>query len=170
MKLFKLALKCAIFSLVLTSLMPAMAAENTSNPLDTYQSSFENYRPLADERLADWKTINSPSKDSNHAGHSMPSMRHEMNNMAPLKEGDIKKVMPSMDSSQENNMKSMNHSHKHDDMTIPSKSIDHHDMKPMSDNKDASMQDMHHSDMTKMEHHQSEQHDGQAKGGKHEYK
>ena len=79
MKTFNNALHRAyffIFYLTLSLLTPALAAENTSVLIDTYQSSFEGYQPLTDERLADWKTINAQANSNEHAGHSMDGMDH----------------------------------------------------------------------------------------------
>ena len=95
-----------IASLVLASPAPAIAVENTSNQVSTYQSSFDDYKPLADESVADWKTINA---QSNGSGHAMHGMQHEMSpeQMANM---PMDKVPPAMEMMGHSKMPEMGHS------------------------------------------------------------
>ena len=81
MKLINLALHSACLltcSLVLTATAPVMAADTTTQETKTYQSSFDDYKPLSEDSLSDWKSINVPSNGGGHAGHSMVGMQHKM--------------------------------------------------------------------------------------------
>ncbi len=79
MKVLNVALYRAyffIFYLAFILITPAVAADNVSELINTYQSSFDDYKPFTDESLADWKTINAQSNSNEHAGHSMAGTDH----------------------------------------------------------------------------------------------
>jgi len=155
MKLFNLALPSAClftFSLVFASLPPAMAADATTEETNTYQSSFDDYKPLADDSLADWKTINTQSSGSGHAGHSMHGMQHQMSpeqmaNM-PVPANEKTPAMKGMDHSQMKRdnamapMEGMDHS--------KMSGMDHGEMKAMPSNEKPAMQHMDHTQMQGM--------------------
>ena len=166
MKLINLAL--LILSLGIGTSTPLWAAE-ASQETNTYQSSLDDYKPLSDDNLSDWKSINVPSNGGGHAGHSMAGMQHKMTPEQMAKMSSDSKEMPSMagmdHSSMEgmektapDNMKGMDHSQmKHDHNMAPmpgmdhSKiaSMDHDNMKSMPDSKSA-MQPMKKEDMPEM--------------------
>ena len=181
MKLFYLALRSAFLStcyLVLVSFAPVMAADSVTQETSTYQSSFDDYNPLSDDSLSDWKSINVPSNGGGHAGHSMAGMQHkmspeqmanmpsdskEMSGMEGMNHGsmeDMKKMSP-------DNMKGMDHSQmKHDHAVAPMAEMDHSKMvgmnqdniKSMSDSKSA-MQPMKKEAMPEMSHDEMAGHD-----------
>ena len=148
MKLFYLALRSAFLStcyLVLVSFAPVMAADSVTQETSTYQSSFDDYNPLSDDSLSDWKSINVPSNGGGHAGHSMAGMQHKM---SPEQMAN----MPS-DSKEMSGMEGMNHGSMEgmkkmspDNM----KGMDHSQMK--HDHAMAPMVEMDHSKMAGMEH------------------
>lgn len=61
MKLFNLSL--FILSLAIGTSTPVLAADppQEANP---YQSTFDGYKPLSDDNLSDWTSINAPSIDT----------------------------------------------------------------------------------------------------------
>ncbi len=175
MKLFNLSL--FILSLGIGTFTPLWAAD-ASQEANTYQSSFDGYKPLSDDNLSDWKSINVPSNDSGHAGHSMSGMQNEMTpeqmaNMPsdsremPAMEGMDHSSMQGMEKAAPDNMKGMDHSQmKHDHAMAPMAGMDHskmagmgHDnMKSMPDSKSA-MQSMKKEDMPEMSHDEMAGHD-----------
>lgn len=174
MKLFNLSL---FISLVIGLYTPAFAAD-APQETNTYQSSFDDYKPLSDDNLSDWKSINVPSKGGGHAGHSMAGMQHKMTpeQMADMPadskdmsamEGMDHNSMEGMDKTAPDNMKGMDHSQmKHDHAMAPMAKMDHskmagmdHDnMKSMPDSKSA-MQPMKKEDMPEMNHDEMAGHD-----------
>ncbi len=161
MKLFNLfpsgkALLCAsllTFLFALTS-FSSMAAEESAN----YQSPFDDYKPLSDDNLSDWKSINVPSNGSGHAGHSMSGMQHEMTPEQMANMSSDSKEMSGMEDMDHSSMEGMDHGQmKHDKTMAPMAGIDHskmagmdHDnMKSMSDSKPA-MQPIKKEDMPEM--------------------
>ena len=177
MKLFNLAL--FILSLGIGTTTPTWAADAPQEN-NTYQSSFDGYKPLSEDNLSDWKSINVPSNGGDHAGHSMTGMQHKMTpeqmaNMAsdskemPAMEGMDHSNMPGMDKAAPDNMKGMDHSQmKHDHAMSPMAGMDHSkmagmemdhgSMKSMSGNK-PSMQPMKKEDMPEMNHDDMAGHD-----------
>ena len=181
MKLFYLALRSAFLNtcyLVLVSFAPVMAADSVTQETSTYQSSFDDYNPLSDDSLSDWKSINVPSNGGGHAGHSMAGMQHnmtpeqmakmpsdskEMSGMEGMNHGSMegmKKMSP-------DNMKGMDHSQmKQDHAMAPMAEMDHSkmvgmnqdNMKSMSDSKSA-MQPIKKEAMPEMSHNEMAGHD-----------
>ncbi len=179
MKLFNLAPRSAcllVCSLAIGWLSPAIAAEATVPETNSYQSSFDDYKPLADDSLADWKTVNTQSNGSGHAGHPMSGMQHQMSpeqmaNMPSGKEAPANKSMSEMESMNHSGMegmkkmppdcmKDMDHSQMdHDHSVAPMTEMNHskmagmgHDnMKPMPASKPA-MRPMKKEDMPEMNH------------------
>lgn len=168
MKLFYLALRSAFLStcyLVLVSFAPVMAANSATQETSAYQSSFDGYKPLSDDNLSDWKSINVPSNGGGHVGHSMAGMQHKMSPEQMAKIPSDSKEIPSMKgmdhSSMEgikkmapDNMKAMDHSQ-----------IDYYNMKSTPDSKSA-MQPMQKEDMPEMNHDEMAGHDHGGSGMK----
>ena len=179
MKLINLALHSACLltcSLVLTATAPVMAADTTTQETKTYQSSFDDYKPLSEDNLSDWNSINVPSNGSGHAGHSMAGMQHKMTpeqmaNMPsdskemPAMEGMDHSGMEGMGKTAPGNMKGMDHRQmKQDTVMPPMAGMDHSkmagmkqdNMKSMADNKPTiskempAMAGMDHSSMEGM--------------------
>ena len=148
MTLFKPALYRACFvicSLVIASLSQAMAAEATVQETSPYQSSFDDYKPLADDSLADWKTINTQSNGSGHASHSMSGMHHQMSSEQMANMSSTDKEMPAMEG--------MDHSQmKHDHTMAPMEGMDHAKMSGMNH---AQTEEMNHDTMTNHDHSKS---------------
>ena len=176
MKLFNLAL--FILSLAVGTSSPLWAAD-ASQENNTYQSSFDDYKPLSEDNLSDWKSINVPSNEGGHAGHSMAGMQHNMTpeqmaNMAsdkkmPEMEGMDHTSMAGMDKATPDSMKGMDHSQMKHDPAMPSMAgmdhskmagmeMDHGSMKSMSGNKPV-MQPMKKEDMPEMNHDEMAGHD-----------
>lgn len=175
MKLFNLAL--FTLSLVIGTTTPIWAADAPQEN-NTYQSSFDGYKPLSEDNLSDWKSINVPSNGGGHAGHSMVGMQHKMTpeqmaNMAsdsnemPAMEGMDHSSMAGMDKAAPDNMKGMDHSQmKHDHAMAPMAGMDHskmagmemESMKSMSESKSA-MQPMKKEAMPEMNHDEMAGHD-----------
>lgn len=175
MKLFNLSL--IILSLGIGISSPLWAADASQEP-NTYQSSLDDYKPLSDDNLSDWKSINVPSNDGGHAEHSMAGMQHEMTpaqmaNMPsdgkelPAMEGMDHSSMGGIDKTPPDNMKGMDHSQmKHDHAMAPKAGVDHskmagmdHDnMKSMPDSK-STMQPMKKEAMPAMNHDDMPGHD-----------
>ena len=174
MKLINLALHSACLltcSLVLTATAPVMAADTTTQETKTYQSSFDDYKPLSEDNLSDWKSINVPSNGSGHAGHSMAGMQHKMTpeqmaNMPshskemPAMEGMDHSGMEGMGKTAPDNMKGMDHRQMKPDQTMaPMAGMDHSKMvgmdqgnrKPLPNSKSA-MQPMKKENMPQMNH------------------
>ena len=172
MKLFNLSL--FILSLAIGTSAQVFAAD-ASQESATYQSSFDDYKPLSDDNLSDWKSINTPSNGGGHAGHSMAGMQHKMspqqmeNMSSDNKEMPEMEGMESMDHSSMTGMPDMNqgsmkgkdHSQmKHDPTMASMEAMDHskmdgmsHDeMKAMPSNAAPAMQRMDHAQMEKMNH------------------
>ncbi len=169
MKLFNLSL---FISLALGLCSSAFAAD-TPQETNTYQSSFDDYKPLSDDSLSDWKSINVPANGGGHTGHSMVGMQHKMTpeqmaNMAsdnkemPAMEGMDHSNMAGMADMNQGSMKGMDHSQmKHDHAMAPMAGMDHSkmagmdmdhgSMKSMSDNKPA-MQPMKKDEMPGLSH------------------
>lgn len=73
--LFCASLLTVLFALTSFS---SIAAEEAAN----YQSPFADYKSLADDSLADWKTLHAQPDGGEHAGHYMHGMDHgDMNAM-----------------------------------------------------------------------------------------
>ncbi len=180
MKLINLALHSAYLltcSLVLTAIAPVVAADKTTQETKTYQSSFDDYKPLSEDNLSDWKSINIPSNGGGHAGHSMAGMQHKMTpeqmaNMPsdskeiPAMEGMDHSGMEGMGKTASDNMKGMDHSQMKSDQTMaPMAGMDHSKMAGMkhgnmnstSDNKLA-LPPMKNGDMTEMNHDETTEH------------
>lgn len=174
MKLFNLAL--FILSLGIGT-STALWAADASQETNTYQSSFDGYKPLSDDNLSDWKSINVPSSGGGHAGHSMAGMQHDMTpeqmaNMPsdskemPAMEGMDHSSMPGMDKAAPDKMQGMDHSQMKHDHAAPIAGMDHskmagmdHDnMKSMSDSKSA-MSPMKKEAMPEMSHDEMAGHD-----------
>ena len=176
MKLFNLAL--FILSLGIGTSTPLWAAD-ASQETNTYQSSFDGYKPLSEDNLSDWKSINVPSNGGGHAGHSMAGMQHSMTpeQMANMPsdskemtemEGMDHSSMAGMDKAAPDDMKGMDHSQmKHDHTMAPMAGMDHskmagmdHDsMKSMPDSRSAmppmkkeAMPEMNHDEMAGDDH------------------
>lgn len=181
MKLINLALHSACLltcSLVLTATAPVMAADTTTQETKTYQSSFDDYKPLSEDSLSDWKSINVPSNGGGHAGHSMVGMQHkmppeQMANMPsdskemPIMEGMNHSGMEGMKKTAPDNMKGMDHSQmKQDHEMPPMAGMDHSKMagmnqgniKPLPNSKSA-MQPMKKENMLQMNHDEMAGHD-----------
>ena len=143
MKLFNLSL--FIISLGIATSTPLWAAD-ASQETNTYQSSFDDYKPLSEDNLSDWKSINVPSKDGGHAGHSMAGMQHEMTPEQMANMPADGKEMPAMEGMDHSSMEGMK-------KTPPDnmKGMDHDNMKPLPDSKSA-MQPMKKEDMPEMNH------------------
>ena len=175
MKLFNLSL--FILSLGIGTFTPLWAADD-SQETNTYQSSFDGYKPLSDDKMSDWKSLNVPSKGSGHAGHSMAGMQH---NMTPEQMANMppdSKEMPDMAGMDHSNMqgmekaspdktKGMDHSQmKQDNAMQPMAGMDHskmtgmdhNNMKSMSDSK-SEMQPMKKEEMPEIDHSQMSGHD-----------
>lgn len=164
MKLFNIALRSACLvtcSIVLASIAPVMAAEGTTQETGNYQSSFDDYKPLADDRVADWKTINDQSNGSGHAGHSMQGMQHQMTPEQMTNMSPADKEMPAMEGMDHSDMKAMDHSQmKHDHTMAPMDGMDHskmagmnhNEMMAMPSNPATAMQPMDHAQMQEMSH------------------
>lgn len=133
MKLFNLSL--FILSLGIGISAPVWSADA---PQETtiYQSSFDDYKPLSEDNLSDWKSINVPSNGGGHAGHSMAGMQHSMTpeQMANMPsdskemstmEGMDHSSMEGMKKAAPDNMKGMDHSQmKHDHAMPPMSGMD----------------------------------------------
>ena len=181
MKLINLALHSACLltcSLVLTATAPVMAADTTTQETKTYQSSFDDYKPLSEDNLSDWKSINVPSNGGGHAGHSMAGMQHKMTpeqmaNMPsdskemPAMEGMDHSGMEGMGKTAPDNMKGMDHRQMKPDQTMaPMAGMDHSKMvgmdqgnrKPLPNSKSA-MQPMKKENMPQMNHDEMAGHD-----------
>ncbi len=173
MKLFNIALFVVSLSSGTTTPIWAADAPQENN---TYQSSFNNYKPLSEDNLSDWTSINRPSNGGEHAGHSMAGMKHKMtpeqmaniatesHEMAPM-EG-----MPNMNKAAPEGMQGMDHSQmKHDSAMAPmlgmdhskmaGMEMDHASMKSMSDSKSQiqpmkkeAMPEMNHEEMPMRDH------------------
>ena len=177
MKLFNLPL--FILSLGIGSTTPTWAADTTQET-NTYQSSFDGYKPLSEDNLSDWKSINMPSNGGGHTGQSMAGMQHKMTpeqmaNMAsdsnemPAMEGMDHGSMVGKDKAAPDNMKGMDHSQmKHDSAMAPmagmdhskmaGMEMDHESMKSMSGNKPV-MQSIKKEDTPEMNHDEMAEHD-----------
>lgn len=189
MKLFYLALRSAFLStcyLVLVSVAPVMAADSATQETSAYQSSFDGYKPLSDENLSDWKSINVPSNGGGHAGHSMAGMPHKMSPEQMAKMPSESKEMSGMEGMNHGSMegmkkmapdtmKGMDHSQmKQDNAMAPMAEMDHSkmvgmsqdNMKSLSDSKSA-MQPMKKEAMPEMSHDEMAGHDhgGSDHGG-----
>ena len=150
MKLLYLALHSAFLStcyLVLVSFAPVMAADSVTQETSTYQSSFDDYNPLSDDSLSDWKSINVPSNGGGHAGHSMAGMQHKMSPDQMANMPSDSKEMSGMEGGSMEGMKKMSP----DNM----KGMDHSQMK--QDHAMAPMAEMDHSKMAGMEHKMSQE-------------
>ncbi len=181
MKLFFIALRSAFLStcyFASVCFAPVMAADSATQETSRYQSSFDDYKPLSDENLSDWKSINVPSNGSGHAGHAMPGMQHEMtpekmaNTASDSKEMSVMKgmnhnSMEGMDKTAPDNMKGMDHNQmKHDHAVAPMAEVDHSKMEGMNqdnmksrlDSKSA-MQPMKKQAMPEMNHNKMAGHD-----------
>ena len=148
MKLFNLALHSACLltcSLGLTATAPVMAADTTTQETKTYQSSFDDYKPLSEDNLSDWKSINVPSNGGGHAGHSMVGIQHKMTPEQMANMPSDSKEMPAMEGMDHSGMEGMKKTDP-DNM----KGMDHSQMKP--DQTMAPMAGMDHSKMEGMEH------------------
>ena len=121
MKLFNLSL--FILSLCILTSTPLWAAD-ASQETNTYQSSFDGYKPLSDDNLSDWKSINVPSSGGGHAGHSMAGMQHKMTPEQMANMPSDSKEMPAMEGMDHSGMEGMG-------KTAPEnmKSMDHRQMK-----------------------------------------
>ena len=177
MKLFNLSLFILSLAIGVSSSVRAADAHQETN---TYQSSFDDYKPLSDDNLSDWKAINVPSNGGGHAGHSMAGMQHNMTpeqmaNMSsdskemPGMEGKDHSKMAGMADMNQGSMKGMDHSQmKHDNAMAPMAGMDHSkmagmdmdhgSMKSMSDNKPAT-QPMKKDDIPGMNHNAMTEHD-----------
>ena len=175
MKLFNLSL--FILSLGIGTFTPLWAAD-ASQETNTYQSSLDDYKPLSEDNVSDWKSINVPSNGGGHAGHSMAGMQHEMTpeQMAkmpadgkkmPDMEGMDHSSMAGMEKAAPDNMQGMDHSQmKHDHAMAPMAGMDHSkmagmnqdNMKSMPDSKSA-MQPMKKEEMPEMNHEDMAGHD-----------
>ncbi|WP_047536715.1 DUF2231 domain-containing protein [Methylotenera versatilis] len=167
MKLFNLSL--FILSLAIGAFTPAFAADAPQEN-NTYQSSFDDYKPLSDDNLSDWQSINVPSSGGVHAVHSMAGMQHKMTpeqmaNMSseskdmPGMEGMDHSKMEGMENTDSGSIKGMDHSQmKHDHSAAPMAEMDHGSMKSKSDNKPP-MQAMKKDDMPEMSHDKMAEHD-----------
>jgi len=161
MKLFNVWL---FISLCIGMSTPGWAAD-TSQETNTYQSSFGDYKPLSEDNLSDWKSINTPANNGGHAGHSMAGMQH---NMTPEQMANMSdKNMPDMKGMDHSNMAGMDHSQmKHDHAMAPMAEMDHskmagmeHDtMKSMPDKK-STAQPMKKEAMQEMDHNAMAGHD-----------
>ncbi len=106
MKLFNLSL--FILSLAVEASTPVLAADppQEANP---YQSTFDGYKPISDENLSDWKSINVPTNGGGHAGHSMSGMQHKMSPEQKAIMSSESKEMPDMAGIDHSNMQGMDH-------------------------------------------------------------
>jgi uncharacterized membrane protein len=147
MKLFNLSL--FILSLGIGTFTPLWAAD-ASQETNTYQSPLDGYKPLSDDSLSDWKSINVPSSDGGHAGHSMAGMQHEMTPEQMANMLSDSKEMPVMEGMGHSSMQGMDHS--------KMAGMDHGNMKSMSDSKSA-MQPMKKEDLPEMSHDKMAGHD-----------
>ena len=118
MKLFKLAL--FTLSLGIYTTTPTWAADITQEN-NTYQSSFDGYKPLSEDNLSDWKSINVPSNGAGHTEQSMAGMQHKMTPEQMANMASVSNEMPAMEG--------MDHS------KMPGMEMDHGSMKSMSGNK-----------------------------------
>ena len=150
MKLFNLSL--FILSLVIGTSSPLWAADAPPES-STYQSSLDDYKPLSNDNLSNWKSINVPSNGSGHAGHSMPNMQHNMTPEQMANMPSDSKEMPDMAGMDHSNMQGMDHTNmqsiekaSQDKM----KNIDHSQMK--HEHHMPPMAGMDHSKMVGMEH------------------
>lgn len=137
---------------------------------NTYQSTFDDYKPLSDENLSDWKSLNTPSKDGIAAEHSMAGMQHKMTPEQMANMSSDSKEMPEMAGMDHGNMagmgnmnqgsmKSMDHSeHNMDHSKMAGMDMEHGSMKSMSDSKRA-ISSMKKDDIPEMTHHQMAWHD-----------
>ena len=175
MKLFNFSL--FILSLLIGTSTPLWAAD-VPQETNTYQSSFDGYKPLSDDNLSDWKSINLPSNGSGHSGHSMPNMQHKMTpeqmaNMPsdskdmPDMAGMDHSNMQGMEKASPDNMKGMDHSQmKKDGAMVPKAGMDHSNMAGMNhDNMESmpksksAMQQMKKEEMPEIDHSQMSGHD-----------
>jgi len=178
---FNLAFRCAyLFTcfVVLAAKTPAMAADATAQPSDTYQSSLDDYKPLSEDNLSDWKSINALSDGGGHAGQSMEGMQHKMTpeqmaNMPsdskemPAMAGMDHSGMEGMGKTAQDNMNGMDHRQMKPDQTMaPMAGMDHSKMvgmdqgnrKPLPNSKSA-MQPMKKENMPQMNHDEMAGHD-----------
>ena len=128
----------SIMVLILSPLLTSsvMGAELSGQERVPYQSSFEGYKPLSDENVADWKTLNEQSA----AGGSMPGMsgNSDMSNMQGMDHSKMKGMNPAVANAKSGNsdMSSM-------------EGMDHSKMQGM--NMDNSNADTNSSDMSNMQ-------------------
>ena len=182
---FNLAFRCVysfICFLVLTANVPAMAGvatkQETEQGTKNYQSSFDDYKPLSEDNLSDWKSISVPSNGGGHAGHSMAGMEHEMTPEQMAKMPSDSKKMPAMEGMDHSgmegkgkaapdNIKGMDRRQMKPEQTMaPMAGMDHSKMvgmehgkmKPMTDNKPV-MQPMKKENMPQMNHDEMAGHD-----------
>lgn len=157
----------SIMVLILSPLLsnPLMAAETSGQASKPYQSSFEGYKPLSDENVADWKTLNEQSAT---AGGAMPGMsvNSDMSNMQGMDHSKMKGMNPAAANAKSGNsdmssMEGMDHS-KMQDMNMDNSNaktnssdmsnmqgMDHSQMKGMSPSAPNTQPSK--SDMSKME-------------------
>ena len=164
--------------LLLIANASVMADDTTAQETKTYQSSLDDYKPLSEDNLSDWKSMNVPSNGGGHAGHSMAGMQHKMTpeqmanmpsdskEMAAM-EGMDHSGMEGMGKKPPDNMKGMDHSQMKPDQTLaPMAGMDHSkmvgmdqgNMKPMPNSKSA-MQPMKKENMPQMNHDEMAGHD-----------
>lgn len=130
MKLFNYTLFVLMLFIGVSTPLWAADTPPETNP---YQSSFDDYKPLSDDHLSDWKSINTTSNGGGHAGHSMASMQPKM---SPEKMAD----MPA-DAKEMPGMEGIGHSQvKHDHGGSDIKAMDH---SKMNDSKPDEMQPSH---------------------------
>ena len=105
----------SIMVLILSPLLSnsMLAAETSGQASKPYQSSFEGYKPLSDENVGDWKTLNEQSA----AGGSMPGMsgNSDMSNMQGMDHSKMKGMNPAAANAKSGNsdmssMEGMDHS------------------------------------------------------------
>lgn len=150
MKLSKLALYSACIFILSVLTQPVLAADSQTEKATPYQSSFDDYKPLTNENLADWKAINSPSNVGGHSMHGMQMSPEQMTNMPSEKGSPADKSMPAMEGMNHGDMKAMDHSQmKHDQMMAPMEGMDHSKMPSMSHDE---MQAMSKHEVPAMQH------------------
>jgi uncharacterized membrane protein len=175
MKLLNLSLFIASLA---TGISTPVWAADTPQETNNYQSSFDDYKPLSDDNLSDWKSINTPSSGGGHAGHSMAGMQHKMtpqqmadmpadSKEVPVMEGMDHSSMEAMKKAAPDNMQGMDHSQMKHDHAMPPMAemdhskmagMDHNNMKSMPDRKSA-MHPMKKDDMPDMKHEEMAGHD-----------
>lgn len=168
MKLSKLVLYSARIFILSLLTQPVLAADSQTEKATPYQSSFDDYKPLTNENLADWKAINSPSNVGGHSMHGMQMSPEQMTNMPSEKGSPADKSMPAMEGMNHGDMKAMDHSQmKHDHAMAPMEGMDHSkmagmsqdDMKAMPSNAAPAMQPMDHAQMQGMSNNKTPSHD-----------